>query len=132
MQLLSPYLSPVVQELFEMVAAGKAWTMNHVPTAIKEVVEGIQVGYPIFFSNLNRTKILVTEAFPFFLQEMVPMIPTPLLLLLSHLDAIRPEGIKPLAGSSLVQMIVSALYGLINRWRKHKKEIIVPRETYEC
>ncbi len=43
MQLLAPYLSPVVQELFELIAAGKAWTMGHVPNTIKEIVAAIQV-----------------------------------------------------------------------------------------
>ena len=37
-QLVEPHLMPVVHELMEMVQSGKAWTMNHVPGTIKEII----------------------------------------------------------------------------------------------
>ena len=89
MQLLTPYLTPVVEELFDLVGSGKAWTMGHVPATIKEVVDAVQ--------------------------DVVCLVPPPIILLCFHLDSVRPEGIKPVGGSSLVHLLVSSLYSLISR-----------------
>jgi len=42
-ELIQPYLWPVTQSIFDMIEAGKAWTAGHVPTAMREIVQGLQV-----------------------------------------------------------------------------------------
>ena len=89
MDLLEPFIVPVVDEMMDEIESGKAWTLAHVPETINKLMQG-----------LNDIACLVPESF----YEVCTMI-RPLV----------PEEVKPLCDSILVHIFVSSLYGLIDK-----------------
>ena len=52
MDLLEPYILPVVDEMMDEIESGKAWTLSHVPETISRLMQG-----------LNEVAALVPESF---------------------------------------------------------------------
>lgn len=97
-QLVDPFVVPVVQELLDLMEAGKAWTVGQVPTTRKTIITN--------------------------LQEIVPILPVSVLELCKRLDETVPKPVKPLGKSTLCQLLVCSLYGLIEGlqpWLRRRK-----------
>lgn len=104
MDLLEPYIVPVVDEMMDDVEAGKAWTLGHVPSTISSLMQG-----------LNDIACLVPQSF----YEVCAMI-----------KPLVPEEVSPLCDSILVHIFVSSLYSLIDKiipvlrsWKMQKEKL---------
>ncbi|XP_059095206.1 LOW QUALITY PROTEIN: uncharacterized protein LOC131889983 [Tigriopus californicus] len=97
-QLLDPFVVPIVQELLDLMEAGKAWTIGQVPATRKTIITN--------------------------LQDIVPIIPISVLKLCKRLDEIVPKPVRPLSKSTLSQLLVCSLYGIIEGlqpWLRRRK-----------
>ena len=89
MDLLEPYVIPVVDEMMDDVDSGRASTLAHVPETITRLLKG-----------LNEVACLVPESF----YEVCAMI-----------KPLVPEEVTPLCESIIVHIFVSCLYGVITK-----------------
>eukprot|EP00095_Tigriopus_kingsejongensis_P008675 maker-scaffold72_size415059-snap-gene-2.24 protein:Tk08675 transcript:maker-scaffold72_size415059-snap-gene-2.24-mRNA-1 annotation:"hypothetical protein L798_07241" len=101
-QLLNPFMVPMVQDILGQMNVGKVWTMAQVQPTLKETLA--------------------------FVQDVVPILPPALLYLCKHLDQLVPPAVKPLCKSTITHLLICSLYGTIEGlqpWLKRKK---FPRE----
>ena len=102
---IEPHLVPAVTELLSMIESGKSRNQGQMAITMKEVISSVH--------------------------DIVELIPIPLLRLCLEIESRIPVGVKPLANSVLVQLIVCGLYGIVSRLQFALTRARVPRETLD-
>ena len=90
-----PHVFPVMYELTDLMDSGKAWTLGHVTTAMKDVL-----------GCLN---------------DLVDIFPVSIIRLCQDIETRLPRNVRPLSNSVLVHVVVACLYSIISRWVKNER-----------
>ena len=85
--ILQPFLAPAVSDLLQAVEEGKTWTKSHIFPAKSVLLEN--------------------------LAELLETLPPSVADLLLHLRTVLPSTVRPLAGSAVVQLVVTTVYQTI-------------------
>ena len=100
-----PHVFPAVYELTDLMESGKAWTLGHVHTAMKEVL-----------SCLN---------------DLVEIFPISLIRLCLDIETRLPRNVRPLCNSVMIHIVVACLYNIISRVQQAARKEKVAREKLD-
>ena len=81
---------PAIYELYDLMDSGKAWTLGHVTSAVKDVLSC--------------------------LSDLVEIFPVSFIRLCQDIESRLPRNVRPLCNSVLIHVVVACVYSIVSRF----------------